>query len=69
LAGSYQTKLKILYLLKILNGKSGEDNPLAVNDLISELGKLGISAERKSIYADIKLLEEFGVDVCKARFM
>lgn len=65
LAGSSKSKLKILYLLKILNELSDEWNPITINDIIIELGKYEINAERKSIYTDINLLEEFGIDICK----
>src|SRR5690554_2438254 len=36
---------------------------MTVNELIEELGKFDISAERKSIYADIEMLMEFGLDI------
>jgi predicted DNA-binding transcriptional regulator YafY len=32
--------------------------------MISELAKLGISAERKSIYDDLEYLQLFGLDIC-----
>ena len=56
-------KLKLLYVLKILVEKSGEEYPLTVNDIIGELKAYKISAERKSIYTDIELLKEFGIEV------
>lgn len=66
MAGSSQQKLKLLYLYKILEERTDESNPLSASELIESLSEFGISAERKSIYADIKLLEEFGLDVCKS---
>ena len=65
MSGSSKSKLKLLYILKILNELSDEDNPLTVNDIIKELAKYEITAERKSIYSDLSLLEECGVDICK----
>lgn len=56
-------KLKILYLMKILLERTDEDHALTMSELISALEEQGISAERKSLYADIDALREFGVDV------
>lgn len=56
-------KLKPLYIMKILLEKSDENNPLTVNDIITELAFYDISAERKSIYSDIDLLITFGIDI------
>ena len=65
MAKSYQQKLKILYLLKILNEETDEKHPLTTTQLIERLGAYGILAERKSIYSDIAALEDFGVDIIK----
>ncbi|MBN2796450.1 MAG: WYL domain-containing transcriptional regulator [Clostridia bacterium] len=56
-------KLKPFYIMKILMEQSDEQHPMTVNELIEELGKYDISAERKSIYADIEMLMEFGLDI------
>ena len=56
-------KLKPFYIMKILMEQSDEQHPMTVNALIEALGEYGITAERKSIYADIDLLVEFGVDI------
>ena len=57
-------KLKLLYLMKILLEKTDEEHTLTVPEMISELAKLGISAERRSIYDDIEYLKLFGIDIC-----
>lgn len=57
-------KLKMMYLAKILLENTDEDHTLTVPEMISELGKLGISAERKSIYDDLEYLKLFGFDIC-----
>lgn len=56
-------KLKLMYLARILTEQTDEEHTLTVNDMISELAKLGISAERKSIYDDLELLKLFGLDI------
>lgn len=60
---SSNQKLKLLYLLKILIEKTDIDHTLTVPDMISELNKYGINAERKSIYDDIETLKTFGIDI------
>ncbi|MDW5299560.1 MAG: WYL domain-containing protein [Sedimentibacter sp.] len=56
-------KLKLLYLLKILNEKTDTDHTLTVPEMILELKKYNISAERKSIYDDIESLKVSGIDI------
>lgn len=65
MAKSYQQKLKILYLLKILAEESDEEHPMTTAGLIEKLETYGIFAERKSIYRDIEALCDFGVDILK----
>ena len=57
-------KLKIMYLAKILMEKTDEEHTITVPEMISELGKLGVAAERKSIYDDLEYLRMFGLDIC-----
>ena len=65
MADSYNRKLKIVYVLDILKRYSDEENPLNANDIASHLSTMGIEAERKSIYDDIAVLEEYGCDIIK----
>lgn len=60
-------KLKVLYLLKILLENTDEENGMTVKDIIAELDRYGIPAERKSIYSDIEALQFFGVDIVTKR--
>lgn len=63
---SENQKLKLLYLQKILLEKTDEEHTITVPKMIAELARHGISAERKSIYADLEALEYFGLDlVCR----
>lgn len=63
MAANSKLKLKPFYLMKILMEQTDEQHPMTVNELIEELAKYDITAERKSIYADIDLLIEFGLDI------
>ncbi|MGD9678336.1 MAG: helix-turn-helix transcriptional regulator [Vulcanibacillus sp.] len=60
---SSNQKLKLLYLLKILMEKTDTDHTLTVPEMIIELKKYNINAERKSIYDDIESLKTFGIDI------
>lgn len=60
---SANQKLKLIYLLKILNEKTDEDHCLSAKELIEELSFYGISAERKSIYDDMECLTRLGYDI------
>ncbi len=56
-------KLKLLYILQILKEKTDDEHGITVADLIDELAQYDVTAERKSIYSDLKALESFGVDI------
>lgn len=60
-------KLKLVALRDILLSKTDEEHPLSTADLVEELEKLGIHAERKSIYTDIQALEYYGMDIITVR--
>lgn len=62
MAKSYNQKVKILYLEKMLRG-SGEDRVVTMQEILTKLSEYGIQAERKSIYDDIEALRSFGMDV------
>lgn len=57
------SKLKVLYLLKILQEQTDPEHGLTMPQIIEQLSAYGIEAERKSIYADIKVLRDFDIDV------
>ena len=56
-------KLKILVLADILARETDSAHGLTVPQLIEALAARGIPAERKSIYTDLRALEDFGLDV------
>lgn len=64
--GSNQ-KLKLLYLLKMLEEKTDEENTMSINEMIAELDRYGISAERKSIYDDLEALKHYGLDIASRK--
>ncbi len=60
-------KLKLLHVMKIITEQTDEKHPISVDGIIKKLQAVGISAERKSIYDDIKALYDFGLDIKNAR--
>ena len=60
---SSNQKLKLLYLSKIFLENTDASHALTVGELIDELAKYEIRAERKSVYDDIEMLRVFGMDI------
>ena len=67
MAKSENQKLKLLYLRKIFEEQTDEKHPITIAQIIDELSKYGIEAERKSLYRDIRLLQDFGMDILPMR--
>lgn len=64
---SFNQKAKLLCLSCILLRKTDEDHPLTVPQIIEELARQDIKAERKSIYDDLEALRQFGLDIQSRR--
>ncbi len=60
-------KLKLLYIMQFLLERTDEEHAVTTQDIIAGLEQHGIHAERKSIYTDIDLLTEFGLDIIRVR--
>lgn len=56
-------KSKLLRLWQILEERTDEEHPLTTPELIALLEQEDISAERKSIYDDMEVLRQCGLDV------
>lgn len=63
MAKSEGQKLKILYILKMLEECTDEAHPMTTAEMIRRLEAEGISCERKTIYSDIAGLIDFGYDI------
>lgn len=59
------SRARLLKVLMILRTKSDKEHPISATDILEELAKYSIEAERKSIYKDIEALCEAGYDVIK----
>lgn len=51
-------RFKFTYLMKILEEKTDDENGITMPEIIAELEKYGITAERKGIYAELKDMED-----------
>ena len=65
--GSNQ-KLKISYLTRIMMEKTDDEHGLTMQQIIDELAKYDIEAERKSIYADFAdMTDKLGIEIIKEK--
>ena len=60
---SNHQKLKILYIYRLLRERTDENHVVSMQEILQELDRFGIKAERKSIYDDIEELRYFGADI------
>ena len=67
MAKASEQKLKILYLLDILEKYTDEQHPVSMNEILRRLKLRGIQADRKSIYDDIAVLNAYGLQVKNRR--
>lgn len=59
--------MKLLKLYEILARESDETHPLSTIQLMQKLKEQGISVQRKTLYDDIKLLNEGGYEIMQVR--
>ncbi len=58
-------KFKFTYLMKMMQEKTDDEHGLTMSQIMEELEKYGVTAERKSIYADFSDMEQFGLEIIK----
>lgn len=59
-------KFKFTYLMKIMLDKTDDENGITMPQIMKELEKYDVSAERKSIYNDFQdMTDKFGIDIIK----
>lgn len=56
-------KFKLIRLMQIMLAKTDDEHYITMPEILKELGKYDITAERKSIYNDLKDLEELGIEI------
>ena len=65
MAKAANQKRKLLYVMQLLLERSDEAHPISMPEILSALEAQDIRAERKSVYDDLEVLREFGLDVVK----
>lgn len=63
MAYNSKAKVKVLYLWQILQEETDAEHGLTMSQILDRLADYGVTAERKSIYDDVKSLRDFGIDV------
>ena len=56
-------KFKLYFLMKIMLENTDEDHYLTMAEILKRLEEMECPAERKSIYQDLRDLEQFGIYV------
>ena len=64
---SSRQKEKLLYLQKIMLEKTDENHALTISEIKDLLAGYDIQTERKSLYDDLRILETYGLDICRTR--
>lgn len=67
MARSANQKLKLLILKDYLLRNSDEGHPVTIPEIIDELARYDIKAERKSLYDDIEALRLYGLDIVQSK--
>ncbi len=67
MAKSINQKLKLIYLKDMLLKNTDKNHYMSINEIIDNLAKNDIKAERKSIYSDIEALKDMGLDIDNVR--
>lgn len=60
-------QVKVLAILDLLKNFADEENPINAMEISDRLSKMGIDAERKSVYRGIEALIDYGYDIIKTR--
>lgn len=63
-------KIKLLEIMELLRQQSDEEHPLLTSQIVKALNNLGITCDRRTLYLDIALLNEYGFEgqTCLACF-
>ncbi len=67
MAKSPNQKLKLLYIIEMLERETDEEHMLSTQDIIQRLEANGINAERKTIYDDMNQLSDYGYDIIQVK--
>ena len=70
MAKGNNSKLKLSYLTRIMLEKTDDEHGLTLPQILEELERYGVTAERKSIYADFEdMTEKLGIEIIKEKYL
>ena len=59
-------KYKFMYLMRVMLEKTDDEHSLTMSQIMDELEKYGVTAERKSVYSDFQdMTDKFDVEIIK----
>lgn len=67
MAKSSNQRLKALIIRDFLLRKSDQDHPVTMQEILDELARYDIAAERKSVYDDMEALKTYGLDIIRSK--
>lgn len=56
-------KIKLIKILEILRQDSDEDHYIESTEILSKLAAMGIECDRRTLYGDIDVFNDFGYEV------
>ena len=56
-------KLKLVKIWEILSQETDEEHPMGTQELLAKLAEIGIPCDRRTLYADIKALNDCGYEI------
>lgn len=62
---SKNQKLKLLYLAKIMQEETDDSHAFTMPQIIEKLAAYDIEAQRKSVYDDLDVLNDYGIEIIK----
>lgn len=65
MAGNERSRTKAIHILKLLYERADDERGVTMAEILAYLEANGVAAERKSIYRDIAILRECGIEIEK----
>lgn len=63
MAGNSKGKLRILYIMRMLETETDHEHGLSMAQIIARLADLGMTVDRKTVYTDLEALREYGLRI------
>ncbi len=63
----YNSKIKLLYILKYLHQHTDDNHYVTANDVVKYLKNIGWDVNRRTVINDISLLSQYGIDIVETK--